>query len=92
MSRYKRAIRDFRMRYLLGVVLRCDGSFSRAAAHAGIDVLYLRRILREHGIGRAQIREMLVNRELLRQGLPPRKPARSVSVSASANVSARRAA
>lgn len=73
-TRYFTAQREFRKRYLLGAVLQFDGSFRRAAEWVGVDVTYLRATLATSGIHAQQVQEMLVNRELLRQGMPPRKP------------------
>ena len=81
-TRYSEAVRAFRVRYLLDAVLRFDGSFRRAAEWIGTDSTYLRAMLAAAGIRSQQIREMLVNRELLRQGLPPRKPVRPVASAA----------
>jgi len=78
MTRYRQAIRNFRFRYFLACVLRHDGCVKDAAAEIGIGAQYIWEGLRCHGIRRADIREMLVNRELLRNGLPPRKPVASV--------------
>ena len=46
----ERLIDGFERDYLKGLLERCEGNISRAAREAGIDRVYLRKLLRKHGL------------------------------------------
>jgi two-component system, NtrC family, nitrogen regulation response regulator GlnG len=43
-------IEGFERDYLKSLLARCEGNQSRAAREAGIDRVYLRRLLHKHGL------------------------------------------
>jgi len=46
----ERLIEGFERDYLKGLIERCEGNISRASREAGIDRVYLRKLLRKHGL------------------------------------------
>ncbi|WNG31277.1 FHA domain-containing protein [Cystobacter fuscus] len=46
----ERLIEGFERDYLKGLLERCEGNISRASREAGIDRVYLRKLLRKHGL------------------------------------------
>jgi DNA-binding NtrC family response regulator len=46
----ERLIESFERDYLTGLISRCEGNISRAAREAGIERVYLRKLLRKHGL------------------------------------------
>jgi DNA-binding NtrC family response regulator len=46
----ERLIEGFERDYLVGLLARCEGNISRASREAGIDRVYLRKLLRKHGL------------------------------------------
>jgi DNA-binding NtrC family response regulator len=46
----ERLIEGFERDYLRGLLERCEGNISRASREAGIDRVYLRKLLRKHGL------------------------------------------
>jgi DNA-binding NtrC family response regulator len=46
----ERLIQGFERDYLKGLIERCEGNLSRASREAGIDRVYLRKLLRKHGL------------------------------------------
>ncbi|SEL45119.1 DNA-binding transcriptional response regulator, NtrC family, contains REC, AAA-type ATPase, and a Fis-type DNA-binding domains [Stigmatella aurantiaca] len=46
----ERLIEGFERDYLRGLIERCEGNISRASREAGIDRVYLRKLLRKHGL------------------------------------------
>ncbi|MGC4114026.1 MAG: sigma 54-dependent Fis family transcriptional regulator [Myxococcales bacterium] len=47
----ERLVGSFERDYLVHLLERCGGNVSKAARHAGIDRVYLHRLLKKHGIG-----------------------------------------
>jgi DNA-binding NtrC family response regulator len=43
-------IEGFERDYLKSLLERCEGNFSRAAREAGIDRVYLKKLVRKHGL------------------------------------------
>ncbi|WP_257457378.1 sigma 54-interacting transcriptional regulator [Archangium lipolyticum] len=46
----ERLIEGFERDYLKGLIERCEGNISRASREAGIDRVYLRKLLKKHGL------------------------------------------
>jgi len=46
----EKLIEGFERDYLKGLIERCEGNISRASREAGIDRVYLRKLLRKHGL------------------------------------------
>jgi DNA-binding NtrC family response regulator len=46
----EKLIEGFEHDYLKGLIERCEGNISRASREAGIDRVYLRKLLRKHGL------------------------------------------
>ena len=46
----EKLIEGFERDYLKGLIERCEGNVSRASREAGIDRVYLRKLLRKHGL------------------------------------------
>jgi DNA-binding NtrC family response regulator len=46
----EKLIEGFERDYLSGLIERCEGNISRASREAGIDRVYLRKLLRKHGL------------------------------------------
>jgi len=46
----EKLIEGFERDYLAGLIKRCEGNVSRASREAGIDRVYLRKLLRKHGL------------------------------------------
>ena len=46
----ERLIEGFERDYLKSLLERCEGNVSRASREAGIDRVYLRKLLKKHGL------------------------------------------
>jgi len=53
----ERLIEGFEKDYLKSLLSRCEGNISRASREAGIDRVYLRKLLRKHGLDAASAAE-----------------------------------